>query len=240
VSLLACAALEGEERLRVERHLEACAFCREEHAALQGVLDLARSDPARRAAPPLPAAILAARVRARLAAADVAPASRLRWLRPAGMLAAAAAVVWLALPHVVRAPAPAPSREVRVPNEMLARMERTQVREQTARYLNEAGAVLVTVAGQGNDCAHDSERIDVAEESTRSRELLRRRELLVDLEAAEVATARPVLEDVEQILLEVAGLEACARSGDLERIGDHIARRRLLMKIDLMARELQG
>jgi hypothetical protein len=49
-----------------------------------------------------------------------------------------------------------------------------------------------------------------------------------------------VLEDVEQVLLEVAALEACARSGDIARISDRISRRRLLMKIDLMARELQG
>ncbi len=42
------------------------------------------------------------------------------------------------------------------------------------------------------------------------------------------------------MLLEVASLEACARSGDLDRISERISRRRLLMKIDLMARELQG
>jgi hypothetical protein len=55
-----------------------------------------------------------------------------------------------------------------------------------------------------------------------------------------VASARPVLEDVELMLREVASLEACARRGELEAIGRELGRRRLLMKMDLMARELQG
>jgi len=244
VSLLTAGALEPHEQPAVAGHLDSCAACRDELASLRRTLELIGTDPVHSAEPPLDAAVLAARVRARL---DDAGGGRERSgparLRAAALLSAAAAasaLAWLALP---RTPPPAldrGARVVEVPDQLLERMERNVVREQTARYLNEAGAVLVTVAARGRDCDEDPERVDVALETSRSRELLRRRALLVELDSEEVATARPVLEDVDQLLLEVAALEACARSRDLELISDHISRRRLLMKIDLMARELQG
>jgi hypothetical protein len=52
--------------------------------------------------------------------------------------------------------------------------------------------------------------------------------------------ARDVLDDVEEMLRAVAALDACARPQDLEAIRGEIAKRRLLMKIDLVTRELQG
>jgi len=55
-----------------------------------------------------------------------------------------------------------------------------------------------------------------------------------------VVSARDVLDDVEEMLRQVAALDPCARPQDLEAIRGEIARRRLLMKIDLMTRELQG
>lgn len=241
VSLLASGVLAPCQRADVERHLETCAACRDEHEDLVRVLALVAADPVRHAEPPLPASVLASRVRARLDAAP--PPSRLAALRPAILLGgvAAALLAALLLPRQTLAPGPEPaSGRAVVSGEMLDRMERTLVREQAVRYLNEAGAVLVTVATRGADCDHDPARVDVAAETSRSRELLQRRALLVELDADEVATARPLIEDVESVLLEVASLEACARSGDLERISERITRRRLLMKIDLMARELQG
>ena len=55
-----------------------------------------------------------------------------------------------------------------------------------------------------------------------------------------MAGARPVLEDVSEMLREVAALDPCSRPEDLEAIQRQMSRQRLLMKIDLMTRELQG
>ena len=55
-----------------------------------------------------------------------------------------------------------------------------------------------------------------------------------------VRSARPVLDDVEEMLREVASLEDCARFPDLERLQGEIERRQLLMKVRLMQRELLG
>jgi hypothetical protein len=100
--------------------------------------------------------------------------------------------------------------------------------------------VLATVAASPRDCDRTERRVDVEAESHRSRELLARRALLLDVDAAAVASAQPVLDDVEQILREVASMEACVRYRDVERLQGEIERRQLLMKVRLMQRELLG
>jgi hypothetical protein len=145
----------------------------------------------------------------------------------------------LAPPPDGASPAPDVAERSEVPDEFLRRMERTAAREQAARYLGEAGDVLVTVAARPHRCRKGEERVDVGEEAQRSRELLARGRL-IDMHAAAVASARPVLDDVEQMLREVASLESCARKHDLQTITREVERSRLLLKIDLMTRELQG
>ena len=82
--------------------------------------------------------------------------------------------------------------------------------------------------------------VDVEQEAQRSRELLARRALLVGASGEDVASARPILRDVEYVLREVASLPSCARERDLQAIQREMSRRNLLMKIDLMTRELKG
>jgi hypothetical protein len=142
-------------------------------------------------------------------------------------------------------PLPAPSSPsaattAAVPPDALRRLEHTMERERAARYLTEAGDVLVTVASAPQRCVRRAHAVEVGEEAQRSRELLAQRRLFVEPDAPSVVAARDVLDDVEELLRQVAALDACARPQDLEAIRDEIARRRLLMKIDLMTRELQG
>lgn len=245
VALLAAGALTGEaERAKVTRHLDRCAACRADLVALRATLDVLARDPIRRAEPPLPLPGLRTRVLARL---DEAPERGrhspgvLGWAAGAAVAAAlAVAVLWPRAPH---ASAPVPRVEVaeapQVPDEFVRHLERSVAREQAARYLDEAGDVLVTVAARPRRCLKGEERVDIGQEAQRSRALLARRSLL-DVDAAAVASARPVLDDVEEALREVASLEACARKHDLRNINRLVERRRLLLKIDLTTRELQG
>ena len=112
-------------------------------------------------------------------------------------------------------------------------------RERTARYLDEAQDVLVTVSGAPQHCDRKAQHVDLADETRRSRELLARRARL-DLDGSASLTAGPVLDDVERVLREVASLENCARLRDVEAIHRHLERERLLMKMELMTRELAG
>jgi hypothetical protein len=246
-SLLAAGALEGEEREAALAHLADCARCRADHAALESLLGVLARDPVRGAEPPLPAEALAARVGQRLDELERAgerPARGVGWLWPGLAAAAALVVAVLALPRPKQAQTPSAAgpgsaQAVTVPDDMLDRLERNLARQHAARYLSEAQAVLVNVASPA-DCERGDERVDVEQEAQRSRELLARRALLVELDGEPVRSARPVLEDVDSMLHEVAQLPACARPRDLAAIHRELERTRLLMKIDLMTQELQG
>ncbi len=233
--LLAAGVLDGPARGATLAHVAACSSCRGELDALGAVLRLLASDQPP-AEPPLPLSALVTRVGARLDELDRAP----RTVRPgpwvlaswAGAAAAVAAVAFLL-------PVPRGGKEPPLVSEdTLRRLERNVAREQAARYLGEAQDVLVSVAAAPPPC--DREKVDLGEASERSRKLLTRGALLVDPEGPAVASARPVLNDVEQALREVATLESCVRARDVQRVREDLARRQLLMRIRLMKRELEG
>jgi len=247
VSLLAAGALPAAERAAAERHAAACAACAADLAALRSTLAVAAVDEACAAEPPIAVEWLRARVQARLDAAAAAPPRRARRAAWVAGLAAAAAVV---AATIVSRPAPPPAAgpavadgvvepEIAVSDEALERMERTMARERTARYLDEAQDVLVTVSGAPRRCDRKTQHVDMGDETRRSRELLARRARL-DLDGSAALTAGPVLDDVEKVLREVASLENCARRRDVEAIHRHVERERLLMKMELMTRELAG
>jgi hypothetical protein len=246
ISLLAADALRGDERAAAERHAASCAACGADLAALRGVLAMAADDDARAAEPPVDVQWLKARVAARVAQAPPPRPRRVAAWVPALAAAALAAVLVWSWPAGTPAPEPprtaaAPSAPTRiaVSDEALERMERTMARERAARYLDEAQDVLVTVAGAPRKCHREDQHVDMADESRRSRELLARRAAL-DLDGSAEAAAGPVLDDVEKVLREVASLEGCARRRDVEAIHREVERERLLMRMDLTARELAG
>lgn len=249
VSLLAAGVLEGREREETLAHLAACPSCREEYQELQAVVATMAADPLREAGPDVPVAVLVARVEREVERALV-PDARPRWWLVALPAAAAALAAILIVPAIVegpRSPA-APARAAIPPSEAgalltqdaLDRIERNLAREQAARYLNEAGDVLVAVAATGIDCDEVDGRLDMGGAPERSRELLERRQLLVQPGAEAIAPARGVLDDVELTLREVAGLPSCVKRHDVERVRHEVERRQLLMRIRLMTRELEG
>jgi len=250
-SLLALGALAGDEAAAAQAHAEACPACAEDLARLRRTLELAALDPLRRAEPPLGMPALLARVNARVdalarnesALPQTPRVMRAAWLVPAGALAAGVAAFLMfrpaSTPRAPAAPVIVAERPVAVPEEMLGRMERGVTREQTARYLDEAQDLLLTVTSS-RPCARQTRRVDVGQEAERSRDLLARRAMLVGTGGEDVASVRPVLRDVEYVLREVASLPSCARERDLQAIQREMSRRNLMMKIDLMTRELKG
>lgn len=249
VSLLAAGALEGREREEALAHVEACAGCRAEHDALRAVVAAMEADPLRAAEPPVPVAFLVGRVEREVERA-LAPRGRPRWWLVALPAAAAALAAAVLVPAIVARMRPAPgATHAEIPpaeasplltEDALARIERNLAREHAARYLSEAGEVLVAVASTGVDCDPEDERLDVGQAPERSRELLERRTLVVRGGGEAVASARGVLDDVELALREVADLPSCVRRRDVERLRQEVEDRQLLMRIRLMTRELEG
>jgi hypothetical protein len=249
-ALLASGALLGDERARADAHRAGCAECARDFESLSALVTAVHDDPAREVRLPIPLSALQTRVRARL---DAAPRPRtVGWAVPALTAALVAALglgAWWrqtthesvpgAAPVAEVSPAPVPE-PVMVSDETLLRLEQTLARERTVRYLSEAEDVIVTVAAAPERCKKGKEHVDVGDEARRSRELLARRSLLVELDSESTPQAQELLDDVEQVLRDVAALDACARRHDLDAIHRDVSRRRLLMKIDLMTRELQG
>jgi hypothetical protein len=252
-ALLALGALDEAEAARTRAHVGACAACARDLAESRAALELVSQDPLRGAEPPVPLGALVARVRARL---DETPAGGRAWrplLAGAGLLAVVVlAVVVGRAPVPTTPPAPASPAAASVtasPSEAgavadsadaMRRLEHTLERERAAHYLSDAQDVLVTVASAPQRCARRRNAVEVGPEAERSRELLARRRLFVETDSPSTVVARDVFDDVEEMLREVAALDACARPQDLEAIRGEIARRHLLMKIDLVTRELQG
>jgi hypothetical protein len=235
---LASDALAGAERERALAHVALCPRCAAELDGLRRVLALLERDPIATATVP-PMDVLARRVLARLEQPEPRrSAAAWRWL--VAVPAAAALLVGVAYLRPRIPASRAVAERAHVPAETLQRMERTIAREQAARYLSEAKDVLVTVAATPPLCDKQHKTYDLSEETRRSRELLARRALLVDLDSAGVRSARPVLEDVEQVLRQVATLDPCAHPEDVDLIHQQLRERQLLMKIGLMTRELQG
>jgi hypothetical protein len=245
VSLLASGVLEGREREEALAHVGSCARCRADHDALADLVTALARDPLRASEPPVPATLLAARVLRELEGAR-RPERRPRyWLAalPAAATLAAAALLLPKLAGPLRPPPittiPPSEAGTLLSEEALARIERNLAREQAARYLNEAGEVLVSVAATGVDCDRAAEKLDVGEAPERSRELLEKRRL-VDTGGEAVASARGVLDDVELALRQVAELPACVKRRDVEQVQKDVEARQLLMRIRLMQRELEG
>lgn len=240
LTLLATRALDGPLREATLLHVAGCTRCARELGEFREVLARFDEDPARSAEMPISTRALTARVLARLEETPTPPAWTTGWrwvLAPA--IAAAGLAMFAFFPRGPLVP-DSPAPVVTVSADALSRLQRTVAREQAVRYLNDAQDVLVTVAAAPRACRRTSERVDVGEEARRSRELLSRRALLMDTSGDDVPTAAPLLKDVEEMLHEVALLEPCARARDLETIHKEIGRRNLLMKIDLVTRELQG
>jgi len=242
VTLLASGCLDGAERERAEAHLEACAACRSEHEELRRLVEAVAQDEARSAEPPLAVEFLVTRVEARL---DAMVRSRpWRW----GWAAAGLGIAVLVAPLVTRITgravesarreSAAPAVAVGMDDAALQRLERTLAREQAVRYLAEAGDVLVNLSADPRPCPRKHAHVEVAAEAERSRELLARRALLVDLESDALAPAKDLLLDVDNVLREVASLTSCSGREDLERVRREMEDRRLLMKVRLLSREL--
>jgi len=253
VSLLAAGCLEGAEREGALAHLDSCVVCRREYEASLAMLEMLAADPARDAQLPVPMAFLVTRVEARVGA--LTQSRPFRWATLSFGLGVAVVVLSVVLPWILprvvpRAldrvaslggqTTPASAQPVAMDDAALRRVERTVAREQAVRYLSEAQDVLMTVASRPHACPLKDRHVDLTEESRRSRELVVRRALLVALEDDSVASARPVIEDVDHVLREVATLDPCVNPEEVAHVQRQMEEGRLLMKIRLMSRELVG
>ena len=248
---------EAEEPEALQRHLENCASCAALWAATVrdlGAVDSAAVFPregevdwtefARRT---VERARAAERVpgmpRGAHGPARIAGRRALLW---GGVLAAAAALVVLAglrtrqaAPAAPLAAAHGPGASVEGPDQARF-LQESVTRQAAARSLKDGRALLVDLMQAPVRCRRSDGKYDVALEKARANELLRR----VNLYQGSLAgpgdrRLSNLLGQLESMLIQVSSLDDCTAAQAIHDLRAAIERRQLLLRIDLVTREVE-
>ncbi len=252
--LLAYAAGEMDEprRTPMTEHLDQCSDCREEIEELRTLLQGADSfkEEIRRALESVDWKTVASRITDAVFDPAVRPSpetrpGRLRlWLqsphfRPVLAGVAAGVVIGsLAMVLVLRRPAagPAAGAEFFASGDFLDKVELEMARRETLDYLQQSQYVLLDFV-QGPLGASVS---PAAFETDKARELLSRKKYLnAQLEKYQMAKAKAICDQIEMLFLELAQISEDLPQAELEKIRDLIRERQILLKINLVTKELE-
>lgn len=240
-------------RTSMDEHIEKCPACRAEAERFRRVLGGADGFKAEiRAAldsvdwEALPARITAHVFRQAPRPEPARLADRLRawsasWrLKPvlAGLLLGMT-VGAVAMYFALRTPVPGQelSAAYHAPGEFLDRVEIELARRQTIEYLEKSQHVLRDlVQAPGGPYGGL-----VAVGSERARDLLQtKRYLNPQLEKYQMAKAKAICDQIEMLFLELAQIHEDLPAAELKRIQSFVEERQILLKINLVKRELQG
>jgi hypothetical protein len=162
--------------------------------------------------------------------------SALRWALPmAACLLLGVGLVWM-----LRQPeTPVQTVSVAAPgNEaFLEKMNRQLATSATSRYLAECQDLLVALLKADQTCR--GKGYDMSQEITRARELLQTRRILEsELSAPEVARAKDLCDDLENLLVSVSLSRDCESPDKFRWMEGMIEKERLLLRIRLMQSEI--
>ena len=170
------------------------------------------------------------------------PAPAPAWAAAAALVVAAglAVVGYNMLPSgQPQAPAQAAAgSEIVMPESNIENLTVNLARQNTARYLNETRAVLVTLLDVPIHCDKKG-KVDVSAERTKAMELLRRQRLVAtELSRLPLARAQEVCSDLEHLLLEISTLADCARDDEIQTLRDVVEKRQIFVRMELLSQEL--
>jgi hypothetical protein len=243
---------EGRRRA-MDEHLDKCPECRAEAEAVERLLKETEAVRAeiRQAASAVDWEALPARI-ADLALAGVprrrpAPSagSPRSWglflqLRPAlagvlgGLIVGAAAMYF-----VLKAPGGRPDAEsaYHASREFLDRAELEMARRSTLDYLEKSQYMLLDAFGSGEE----GPVVPAAVRSEQARDLLQRKKYLNDqLDRFQMAKAKAICDQIEVLFQELTQISEELSAAELARIKHLVEERQILLKINLVKKELQS
>jgi hypothetical protein len=259
IPLLHYAALDPIERAGIEAHLAACPGCSREWSETRRLLGRIEEAAAFPRQGEVDWERFARDTVARARAAAAAPAGRrppspfpvlpalARW----GAVLAAAMLIAFAALSLLRRPSPIDeggfprAQDESASRESMRRsaefIEGRLARRGAARYLEDSRALLVGLVQSKARCRKEHGDLDVTLEKERSRQLLRRKNLYEgDLTGLEDQRLAALVGQLESILIQVSSLNDCAAARQIHELGDQIERRQILLRIDLVTREMKG
>jgi hypothetical protein len=243
--------LEEGRRRTMNEHLETCPECRAEIDEIQRVLDKAAAvkSEIREAVASvnweaLPA-LIADRVLAGAREPEKAPrAGRLRtWAFPLRMrpvlagLVAGLVVGATAMYFALRTPGPRPGRDsgYYASGEFLDRAELEMARRNTLDYLEKSQYVLLDVFESAREGAGPA-----AFRPEQARDLLSKKKYLnAQLERFQMAKAKAICDQIEMLFLELSQISEELPAAEFHKIRGLVEERQLLLKINLVRKELE-
>lgn len=142
----------------------------------------------------------------------------------------------LAMVLVLRRPAPGPGAEFFASGEFLDSVELEMARRETLDYLQKSQYVLLDFV----EAPPGSSGASTAFGAERARELLSRKKYLnAQLEKFQMAKAKAICDQIELLFFELAQISEELSQAELEKIQSLIRERQLLLKISLVAKELE-
>lgn len=169
----------------------------------------------------------------------------LSWLsafrpRPAFAGLAAGLVVGAAAMYLVlKAPGPRPGRDDAyfASGEFLDRAELEMARRNAVDYLDKSQYVLIDVFESGDVGPVAPASVRVAQ----ARDLLQRKKYLNgQLERFQMAKAKAICDQIEMLFIELSQIDEELTAAELGRIRGYVEERQLLLKINLVKKELQN
>jgi hypothetical protein len=231
--------LEEGRRTTMAEHLEKCPECRAEADEMRRVL--AKTDAVKAEIREAVASVNweALPERALPAARPWGWLSVLRMKPALAGLAAGLVIGGAAMYFALKAPGPRPGQDsgYYASGEFLDRAELAMARRNTLDYLEKSQYVLLDVfesAGEGT-------AVPAAFSSEQARDLLSKKKYLnAQLERFQMAKAKAICDQIEMLFLELAQISDKLPAAELGRIRGFVEERQLLLKINLVKKELQS
>jgi hypothetical protein len=245
--------LEEGRRKTMAEHLEKCPACRAEAEKIDRLLkqaDAVKSEIREAVASvnwdALPARIADRAMAGANEATRLAPAPRpWGWLAAFRMrpvlvgLAAGLVVGAAAMYFALKTPGTGPGRDSAyfASGEFLDRAELEFARRNTLNYLEKSQYVLLDVFESGGN----GTTVSAALSSERARDLLQKKKYLnAQLERFQMAKAKAICDQIETLFLELSQINEELTAAELGRIRGFVEERQLLLKINLVKKELQS
>jgi len=125
-----------------------------------------------------------------------------------------------------------------IPSAMLANIEQSSARSGTRRYLSESRALLMSLLATPIHCEKDS--VDIHDERAKALDLIRRQRLIADdLQTLPLSRAKDVCRDLENLFIEIASLNDCAKGEQIAELRRLVQGRQLLLRLDLVSDQLK-
>jgi hypothetical protein len=245
-------ALDADERAALVRHLASCDACAREWATTQRIL----GEVSRTAAFPRESEVDWERfardtvARARLEEEGASMPAATSWLPVQlsstarwGLAAAVGLALFFAIFTVGRPPSRLPEGPPVAeldPHEAAQFLQRAMAIQGATRTLREGRALLVNLVRTPVRCRRLDGEYDVILEKRRSHDLLRRTHLYRrELERVGDERLAALVEQLGVLLLQVSALQDCATAQQIHDMRQTIERRRILLRIDLVTREVE-